>query len=126
MKITDNVILPDERESIILKKVKYAIGFSIEKEMIDDMMSADLELLIEKRCKALSFSLRASLFSQHLGSVSVTYPADWWQHFKQRWFPRWLKKRCPVKETVVTHNINALYPKLKPRLEDELYFLRFD
>ncbi len=24
-------------------------------------------------------------------------PSDWWQHFKLRWFPRWLKKRYPVK-----------------------------
>lgn len=23
-------------------------------------------------------------------------PADWWQHFKLRWFPRWLKRWLPV------------------------------
>lgn len=23
-------------------------------------------------------------------------PANWWQHFKQRWFPRWALKRWPV------------------------------
>lgn len=24
------------------------------------------------------------------------YPADWWQAFKERWFPQWLLKRYPV------------------------------
>ena len=23
-------------------------------------------------------------------------PSDWWQHFKQRWFPQWLRRRYPV------------------------------
>jgi len=25
------------------------------------------------------------------------YPADWWQWFKQRWFPEWLIKRYPIR-----------------------------
>lgn len=24
-------------------------------------------------------------------------PRDWWQHLKQRWMPRWLQRRFPVK-----------------------------
>lgn len=24
------------------------------------------------------------------------YPADWWQAFKERWFPEWAKDRWPV------------------------------
>jgi len=24
-------------------------------------------------------------------------PADWWQHFKERWFPRWARHLSPVK-----------------------------
>ena len=25
------------------------------------------------------------------------YPADWWQHFKERWAPLWVKRRWPVR-----------------------------
>jgi len=25
------------------------------------------------------------------------YPADWWQWCKERWFPRWLKRKSPVR-----------------------------
>jgi hypothetical protein len=38
---------------------------------------------------------------KHGGEQIVEYPADWWQHFKQRWFPNWTVKRYPVKMTVV-------------------------
>ena len=29
-------------------------------------------------------------------TVSLVYPRDWWQAFKARWFPRWLKRLTPV------------------------------
>lgn len=29
-------------------------------------------------------------------------PADWWQHFKLRWFPKWAKKKWPVRYEWVT------------------------
>ena len=31
----------------------------------------------------------------------ATYPSDWWQAFKARWFPSWLKKRFPVRLTKI-------------------------
>ena len=27
---------------------------------------------------------------------AVSYPKDWWQSFKARWFPAWLERRFPV------------------------------
>jgi hypothetical protein len=27
---------------------------------------------------------------------SITYPKDWWQAFKGRWFPAWAKRRWPI------------------------------
>jgi hypothetical protein len=30
-------------------------------------------------------------------TVPITYPRDWWQAFKERWFSKWLKVKYPVK-----------------------------
>ena len=38
----------------------------------------------------------------------ITYPADWWQHLKQRWFPAWAQKRWPVKEAVCGVRVRVL------------------
>lgn len=37
-------------------------------------------------------------------------PASWWQHFKMDCFPKWLKKRYPVRERVDTVEIVDLFP----------------
>lgn len=38
-------------------------------------------------------------------SRRVTYPADWWQAFKERWACRWWKRKYPVKYKEVTLKI---------------------
>jgi hypothetical protein len=32
----------------------------------------------------------------YVHETTVRWPATWWQHFKQAWFPRWLLRRFPV------------------------------
>ncbi len=39
------------------------------------------------------------------------YPANWWQAFKARWFPWWLKKWSPVQQACVT--AITKYPELR-------------
>jgi len=40
------------------------------------------------------------------------YPADWWQHVKERWFRKWMLRRWPVKyeEVIAMHK----FPELDP------------
>lgn len=33
--------------------------------------------------------------------IDVEYPADWWEAFKDRWFPNFMLKRWPVKMTTI-------------------------
>ncbi|WP_230677522.1 hypothetical protein, partial [Streptococcus pneumoniae] len=44
--------------------------------------------------------------------VTVTYPSDWWQAFKERWFPMWARKKWPVKYTEEKMQANAYHPDL--------------
>jgi len=32
----------------------------------------------------------------HKIDIEESYPADWWQAFKDRWFPKWLLRKYPV------------------------------
>ena len=49
----------------------------------------------------------------------VQWPADWWQHFKERWFPKWALRRFPVRYTHrlghprKTIDASAYYPDFK-------------
>ena len=52
-----------------------------------------------------------------------TYPSDWWQAFKERWFPPWLLSRYPVRYTdiIAEHR----FPEMAiPKLGREKIYLR--
>jgi hypothetical protein len=60
------------------------------------------------------------------GIREISYPKDWWQAVKVRWFPAWLLKKYPAMYT--THEAVALYPDIeipnhKPHVE---FFVRED
>lgn len=57
--------------------------------------------------------------TEYLASFEIKYPATWWQHFKQQYFPPWLLKKFPIQEKAAfqIRTINfqrlALYPKFR-------------
>ncbi|MBN1605857.1 MAG: hypothetical protein JW940_04455 [Polyangiaceae bacterium] len=42
---------------------------------------------------------------------SVAFPADWWQALKERWAPKWLLRRWPVRRRVF--DALAFYPTMR-------------
>ena len=40
------------------------------------------------------------------------WPADWWQAFKERWYPAWATKRWPVEYHIETMVARELYPQV--------------
>ncbi len=62
--------------------------------------------------RALRMQLTRYVLAQELESKTVEWPADWWQAFRQRWFPkRWLK-RHPVKMESCKLVARATYPDI--------------
>lgn len=45
-------------------------------------------------------------------SEQVSYPTTWWDAFKARWFPRWLRRFFPVAMTTVCMERYCVYPEV--------------
>ena len=45
--------------------------------------------------------------------VIIKYPQDWQEAFKERWFPKWLLKKYPVKYTKEKVSAKIFYPEIK-------------
>ena len=73
---------------------------------------------------AVEFSIRGYIWQEKLNHTEIEYPADWWQAFKKRWFPKWLLNRYPVKNILHVIDIAAMYPNYKPVTEPHLMALR--
>ena len=59
--------------------------------------------------------------------VDIEYPADWWQAFKERWFPQWMINRWPIKykRVYINENQYAICPHLTTEQKTVHYeFLR--
>jgi hypothetical protein len=61
--------------------------------------------------------------------ATIEYPATWWEHFKERWYPEWLKRKFPVKydlktETNITKaDVMAFYPNVS--LPEHAHYIQF-
>jgi hypothetical protein len=67
--------------------------------------------------------MKALLWGELAKREEATYPADWWQAFKDRWFPAWAKRRWPVGYVTVVLDARILYPELKISLPDQPHVL---
>lgn len=106
--------MKDEMRRIALKKIEtYAVG------LIDPLLlDASVDTIRSMVCDQLELRVRGFILAEEdsLRHVEIRYPATWWQHFKQRWFPkRWLK-RWPVREMVHTVDVEVIYPYFRPAL----------
>jgi hypothetical protein len=63
-------------------------------------------------------AIRGFLWGENAAEEAVTYPADWWQAFKERWFPKLLLAFWPVRYTTVIMNADVVYPDFKPAMPE--------
>jgi len=103
---TDRV--PIERR--LLEKVRISVENEVPRETLIDMTVECIEDRIVGRFR---YQLRGYLWGERIGKQSCEWPADWWQHFKQRWFPRWALRRWPVMMARRDFVAKALYPDYK-------------
>ena len=80
----------------------------VNKHMLDCHL--DLDILADH----LVLTMRRELWCQHPGPgcIEIKYPETWWQHFKLRWFPKWLLKRFPVVYEIRKVDVQVIYPTL--------------
>lgn len=95
--------------------------FQLKQVAMQIQMSRE-EFRITEECQIrdlLRAELRAYVVAEDANPLIIRYPMNWWQHFKQRWFPKWALKRWPVRQ--VTHTItgSALFPYFKPKIPDQ-------
>lgn len=78
------------------------------------LSDATIDARINEEVETLCVRLMTRVYSERIGNVAVSCPTDWWQHFKQRWFPGWALKRWPVVLDVQRFDVRAMFPGFKP------------
>ncbi len=61
-------------------------------------MDAELESFLDQAIEGVGLRLRAYVYAMPKETIEIhlKYPDDWWQAFRERWFPDWWLRRWPV------------------------------
>lgn len=80
----------------LLEKIRISAGFSIPRHMLDNA-EIDQELIVGG--EQLRFQLETFLAGNKRDESrikTISYPMNWWEYFKERFFPSILLKHFPV------------------------------
>jgi len=69
------------------------------------------------------FQLTRRIPKESIDHLYVKYPENWKEAIKERWFPKWLLKKFPVKYTELNYNVEAFYDKVAvPEMQPFIVF----
>lgn len=112
---------PPKVKQFSLKRETYAAQQTVSDRIVSDM---GLDLVFDYVQEDLYHIFRVKFrpFSEHLVFDTVKYPKDWWQAFKERWFPAWLKLRYPIEYNSYKIDLRALYTKVSVPPSQHTYY----
>lgn len=117
---------PRQIRTIRLNKLQVALTRHLATELLEPRVDFDERWIADD----IVISVRGYIWAdENEYHKTISYPADWWQAFKLRWFPAWLLQLFPARK--ITHEISAktIYPELKvsaPHMAHHLMIQSFD
>lgn len=101
-------MIEEYKSEVRLALERWRVQGQVDLECMRDARLSRLEYnpLVDALVGCMETSLLASEKRIHWES-RFEVPADWWQHFKQRWFPAWALERWPVRMTVLGNSFSA-------------------
>jgi hypothetical protein len=104
-------------EERTLEKLRVGVTKRLSRHLLDASVNLDM-------ADQIVMSITGYIWQEKLDHVEISYPADWRQAFKERWFPTWLLNRYPVIRQTHTFDMAALYPDYKPIIQPHIMALR--
>lgn len=110
MSITDT-----PHREILLDRVEVYARKLIAREELDEFAGPDaVEVMVRSVTPGIVDLICLRKFAaQKFDDITVRYPADWWQAFKERWAPAWVRDRWPVRDVVRVIKIYDAYPSIQ-------------
>ncbi len=103
------------KDDMVFKKVsteviRMAVQSHLSRHCLENLRF-DTKAMIDNITGDMVFQLVAGISGKQ-EKTEVSYPADWWQALRQRWFPRWWLKRHPVQFKRIVTTTTHLCPHL--------------
>lgn len=113
-------------ETVTLKRDLVGAAHRVCLETLEKMgenhSDTTVNVVFENTTRSLLLSMRRFIYREDVFTKTVSYPATWWQHFKESYFPDWLLRWFPVRYAHRDLRAHCTYPELmlKASLPKEL------
>lgn len=101
----------EQPRTVMLEKMEVHI-----QSMVDEFPGAEYRYGSYKRfdhfAGAMVHGLSMYFYNHIVDKKEISYPSDWWNAFRLRFFSKFLTKRFPIKMTTVSLLAKAVYPDL--------------
>lgn len=109
MRISPYVKNPIQRK--FLDIVEFWASSKIDERLINPN-NTTLDLRAAMEARGLIVELKAYTAVLYHPDLSVKYPENWWQAFKEQYFPKWALQKWPVKYTIKTFRAVEFHPEI--------------
>lgn len=97
-------------KEVLLKRLDFWIKREIPKHMIDDVQFP--RDIAEDVAHNLIVQIKAAVATESLEPIEIKYPENWIEAVKERWLPKRLKKKFPVKYKSEKVGADVFYPNI--------------
>ena len=117
-------------QSVTLERIKLVVLQYITEELAEQFAippKADISTMSGWMGNEIVIRIVQEVYGFRAEARVVRYPADWWQAFKNHWFPTWALERWPI--VYHTERLEAweVYPKLSaPEHESKIVIRKVD
>lgn len=94
---------------IELEPLRYVAQAMASRLMLHNV---ELDQYWEYQMDHLVTALHAKVWAQEVDTAATRHPRDWWEAFKERWFPAFLLVRWPVKYAEFDVRAMRVYPEM--------------
>lgn len=110
-------------EELVLKRFDFAVRNYASLPAIANLEIKSLETILDNTIGLMRIEMHARIYGKEGQRIEVKWPATWWQHVKERFFPKWALRRWPVTYSARVIEAAALAPALPVAVEDRYSFV---
>ena len=89
------------------------IRIGLEKRISPLLRDATTLFWIDRATDDIVLRIEGFVWGKNLDAQEVRYPANWIEAVKERWLPKRIRRRWPVRYTIVRIEARFLYPEAR-------------
>ena len=109
---------PYEIKQYVLEQIKFATINYVSLDFFNQFAdNFKFQSCRNPTTQGIVYRFMMNVLSYKLEKIEIKYPLNWYEAFKERWFPKWYHKKYPIKYKQIVIIPEVLYPQI-PKFMD--------